>query len=71
MWHSEWGLLLCTAGIAMNLWGATKGKQFAKADTEQIFSHYIFYNVNLCYNMRNHKHTQTHARTHTHTPDED
>ena len=37
MWHSEWGLLLCTAGIARNLWGATKGKQFTKADTEQTY----------------------------------
>ena len=37
MWHSELGLLLCTAGIARNLWGATKGKQFTKADTEQTY----------------------------------
>ena len=37
MWHSEWGLLLYTAQRARNLWGATKGKQFTKADTEQTY----------------------------------
>ena len=38
MWHSEWGLLVCTARIARNLWGATKGKQLTKADTAQTYS---------------------------------
>ena len=36
-WHSKLGLLGCTAGIARNLWGATKGKQFTKADTAQTY----------------------------------
>ena len=62
MWHSEWGLLLCTAGIARNLWGATKGKQFTKADRADL-SRYIFYYLKLCYDRHHH--------IHTHKPDED
>ena len=31
-------LLLCIAGIARNLRGASKGKQFTKADREQTYS---------------------------------
>ena len=38
MWHSKLGLLVFTAGIARNLWCATKGKQLKKkkADTYLI-----------------------------------
>ena len=58
MWYSEWGLLLCTAGIIRNLWDATKGKQFTKADRADL-SHYIFYNLNLCYDRCHHIHKRT------------
>ena len=63
MWHSEWGLLLCTAGIARNPWGVTKGKQFTKADTEQTYS--VRTSTILTYVMTGaitYTHTQTRGR---------
>ena len=62
MWHSEWGLLVCTAGIARNLWGVTKDEQFTKADTEQTYP--VIYSTILTYAM-------TGAITYTHKPDDD
>ena len=63
MWHSKWGLLVCTAGIARNLWGATKGKQFTKADTEQTCL--VRSSTILTYAMTG-TITHTHAHTHIH-----
>ena len=62
MWHSEWGLLLCTAEIAMNLVGATKGKQFTKADKRADLSRLTLYNLNLYYDRRHHTHKHTNLR---------
>jgi len=39
MWHSEWDLLVCTAGKARNLWGATKDKQSYKSIHRAEISH--------------------------------
>ena len=74
MGHSEWGLLVCTAGIARNLLAATKGKQFTKADTEQTYP--VITSTILTYATtgaitHTHTHTHMHARTHAHTPKED
>ena len=53
MRHNEWGLLLFTVGIARNLWGDTKGKQFTKADTEQTYPiiFYILLKLSSCMYM--------------------
>ena len=54
MWHSEWGLLLCTAGIARNLWGVTK-------DTEQTDP--VIYSTILPYTTTGAITFTTHAQT--------
>jgi len=46
MWHSEWVYCNVQKGTARNLWGATKGKQLTKANTEQTYT-FIFYTLNL------------------------
>ena len=60
--HSKLSLLACTAGIARNSWGATKGNQFTKADTEQTYP--IRTSTILTYAMTG---TIMHMHTHTHT----
>ena len=63
MWHSKWGLLLCTQGIARNLWSSTKGKQLTKAVTAQTYTLYLLHSQL--------KLGQAPSHRHTHKPNED